>query len=116
MGRTPSRPILHVRAHAAQGPDGQLVRLSPTQYNLLSALAALPPLHVIRYSEIERFLWPDGCGQPFDVQPAIRWHVHNLNRLLTQVGYKPRAVQVIDRVGLAFAPVRANDLQTKRKR
>lgn len=103
-----ARPsVLHVGAHAAQGPRG-LVRLTPTMFALLKLLEKLPPEHVARYEEIEAILWPGGCGQPFDSRAAVRWHVSQLNKVGLLIGYTQIA-EVIDRVGVKYEPKLAHE-------
>ena len=109
-----ARPILHVGAHAAQGPDGQLVRLSPVLFCLLQLLSELPPHHVARYDDVARALWPDGA-EPYNVSAQVRWHARNLDHVLQLVGYAPRSVRVVDRVGLEFCPRAADHIENTSK-
>lgn len=111
--RTTRPSVLHVGAHAAQGPRG-LVRLTPPMYRFLSLLSELPPDHVARYNQVAAALWPSDEGAPFDIQGGIRWYTWSLNKLLEQVGYAPLAIRAVDRVGVTFNPV-PNETQTRRK-
>lgn len=65
LKRTPPEPpsvsgvVLHPGTHALETPSGS-VGLTPTEFRLLSALAAVPG-QVVRRRELVRAGWPDGA-------------------------------------------------------
>jgi two-component system KDP operon response regulator KdpE len=83
------------------GREGQDVRLTPTEWDLLRALMAHPG-KALTHAELFRTVWGRSDG---DAQANLRVHVANLRRKLERDAVRPRLIVTEPGIGYRFRPV-----------
>lgn len=91
--------MIDLDAHQVE-VDGQPVRLTPTEFNLLQALAEHPGQALTRMELIDK-----GLGYSYEgLERTVDSHIKNLRRKLTEAGAAEELVETVFGVGYRLAP------------